>query len=89
MGNPSLAKSFFAGRYTPGIPIGSSICHIGRKDARHLNRPGEKYKENGACKLYPKRTIKVETIIDVVGSEFGCTREENLEKGRKTTLCVI
>jgi len=33
-----------------------------------------------------KRTIKIETIIDTVGSEFGCTREKILEKGRKGNL---
>jgi len=81
MGNPSFAPSFFTDRHMPGIPIGSTICHIARKDARHLNRPGEKYKENGSDKVYLKRTMKVETIIDTVRSEFGCKQEENLEKG--------
>ncbi len=33
-----------------------------------------------------KRTIKIETINDTVGSEFGCTREKILEKGRKGNL---
>jgi len=68
MGNPSLAQSFLADSHTPGIPIGSSICHIGRKDARHLNKLGEKYRENGSDKLYFKRTMKIETMIDTVGS---------------------
>jgi len=25
--------------------------------------------------------MKIESIIDIVGGEFGCKREENLEKG--------
>ncbi len=33
-----------------------------------------------------KRTIKTETIIDTVGSEFGCTRAKILEKGRQGNL---
>jgi putative transposase len=33
-----------------------------------------------------KRSIPVETIIDTVGAEFGCTRAEILEKGRKGNL---
>jgi len=33
-----------------------------------------------------KRTINLKTIIDTVGSEFGCTREKILEKGRKGNL---
>ena len=33
-----------------------------------------------------KKSTKIETIIDTVGSEFGCTREKILEKGRKGNL---
>lgn len=33
-----------------------------------------------------KRSVKVETIIDTVGAEFGCTRAEIVEKGRKRNL---
>jgi len=33
-----------------------------------------------------KRSVKVETIIDAVKAEFGCTRAEILRKGRKGNL---
>ena len=36
--------------------------------------------------MFLKRIIRMETVIDTVGSEFGCTREKILEKGRKGNL---
>jgi putative transposase len=33
-----------------------------------------------------KKSVEVETILDAVGSEFGCTRAEILDKGRKGNL---
>ena len=81
LGDPGLDQSFFAGGHTPRIPIGSSICHIGRKDARYLNSPGEKYKENRPGKVYLKKTMNIETIVEAVVSEFASMLEESFEKG--------
>lgn len=36
--------------------------------------------------MFLKKTIRIETVIDTVGREFGCAREKILEKGRKGNL---